>query len=196
MRPRSCPLRQIWTVLQSERRAGPVGWPREMPSAGVSAPVQLAPLRQGRPSRRRGPRRASAITDSSVAPRVTASPAAAPTVAAEAINPVTPAAERRCRASTAPSASPAARPRRAARRRLATERLFADLASLAGIPAASYAVGEDVEGACAWFRRSMDSRSSTPLAAPGMSFRSSRPRNPPASTCSACWLPKRSGTAR
>jgi hypothetical protein len=30
---------------------------------------------------------------------------------------------------------------------MATERLFADLASLAGIPADSYAVGEDVDGA-------------------------------------------------
>ena len=30
---------------------------------------------------------------------------------------------------------------------MATERLFGDLASLAGIPAGSYAVGEDVEGA-------------------------------------------------
>jgi hypothetical protein len=36
---------------------------------------------------------------------------------------------------------------RAARRRMATERLFADLASLAGIPAESYAVGEEAEGA-------------------------------------------------
>ena len=30
---------------------------------------------------------------------------------------------------------------------MATERLFADLASLAGIPADSYAVGEEVDGA-------------------------------------------------
>jgi len=39
------------------------------------------------------------------------------------------------------------RQRRAARRRMATERLFADLAGQAGIPADSYAVGEEVEGA-------------------------------------------------
>jgi hypothetical protein len=44
------------------------------------------------------------------------------------------------------SAAPS-RQRRAARRRMATERLFADLASQAGIPADSYAVGEEVEGA-------------------------------------------------
>ena len=66
----------------------------------------------------------------------TASPADGTTIAADATNPGAPV--------TAP---PAARPRRAARRRMATERLFGDLASLAGIPADSYAVGEDVEGA-------------------------------------------------
>jgi hypothetical protein len=40
-----------------------------------------------------------------------------------------------------------ARQRRAARRRMATQRLFADLAASAGIPAESYAVGEVVDGA-------------------------------------------------
>jgi hypothetical protein len=48
--------------------------------------------------------------------------------------------------SAAPVAPPAGQ-RRTARPRLATERLFADLASLAGIPADSYAVGEEVDGA-------------------------------------------------
>jgi hypothetical protein len=37
--------------------------------------------------------------------------------------------------------------RRSARRRLATERVFAELATLAAIPVDSYAVGEEVEGA-------------------------------------------------
>lgn len=46
----------------------------------------------------------------------------------------------------APAAAPA-RPGRSARRRLATERLFAELAALAAIPVDSYAVGEEVEGA-------------------------------------------------
>jgi hypothetical protein len=45
-----------------------------------------------------------------------------------------------------PAAAPT-RQRRAARRRMATERLFADLATLAGIPVESYAVGEAVDGA-------------------------------------------------
>ncbi len=45
---------------------------------------------------------------------------------------------------TAPAGS---RQRRAARKRMATEALFADLASLAGIPADSYSVGAEAEGA-------------------------------------------------
>jgi hypothetical protein len=48
--------------------------------------------------------------------------------------------------SAAPPA-PASGQHRTGRARLATERLFADLASLAGIPADSYAVGEEVDGA-------------------------------------------------
>ena len=46
-----------------------------------------------------------------------------------------------------PPAAQEARQRRTTRRRMATERLFADLASLAGIPADTYAVGEEVDGA-------------------------------------------------
>ncbi len=48
---------------------------------------------------------------------------------------------------TQPRPSTQPRQRRSARSRLATERLFADLAALAGIPADSYAVGEVVDGA-------------------------------------------------
>src|SRR5450755_2813394 len=43
--------------------------------------------------------------------------------------------------------SPSPRRRRAASRRLATQRIFAELADLAAIPAASYAVGAEVDGA-------------------------------------------------
>jgi len=47
-----------------------------------------------------------------------------------------------------PAAGPApSRQRRAARQRMATEALFADLASLAGIPAELYSVGAEVDGA-------------------------------------------------
>jgi hypothetical protein len=44
-------------------------------------------------------------------------------------------------------AAPALRARRSARRRLATERLFAELVGRAAIPVDSYAIGEEVEGA-------------------------------------------------
>jgi hypothetical protein len=53
-------------------------------------------------------------------------------------------------APQAPEPAPAwrqSRQHRAARPRMDTERLFADLASLAGIPARSYSVGEEVDGA-------------------------------------------------
>jgi hypothetical protein len=39
------------------------------------------------------------------------------------------------------------RRQRSARRRLATERVFSELASLAAIPASAYSVGEEVDGA-------------------------------------------------
>jgi hypothetical protein len=45
------------------------------------------------------------------------------------------------------AASAAPRQRRTARQRMATDALFADLASLAGIPADSYSVGAEAEGA-------------------------------------------------
>jgi hypothetical protein len=46
-----------------------------------------------------------------------------------------------------PDQTAPARQRRSARRRMATERLFAELAGQAGIPAGTYAVGDEVEGA-------------------------------------------------
>jgi hypothetical protein len=48
----------------------------------------------------------------------------------------------------APAESPApARRRRATKRRLPTQKIFSDLAAQAAIPAAAYAIGEDVDGA-------------------------------------------------
>jgi hypothetical protein len=79
-------------------------------------------------------------------------PAAAEQPAATLLTPVPPA-QSPAPAPAAQSASeraPAWRrssQHRAARPRMDTERLFADLASLAGIPADSYAVGEEVNGA-------------------------------------------------
>ena len=49
--------------------------------------------------------------------------------------------------SPAPSASASARRRRTAPRQLATQRVFSELADLAAIPAASYAIGAEVDGA-------------------------------------------------
>jgi len=63
------------------------------------------------------------------------------------------AAKRRAAASSSDPQLSAAAPaqpssqRRAARQRMATEQLFADLAGLAGIPADSYSVGREVDGA-------------------------------------------------
>jgi hypothetical protein len=47
----------------------------------------------------------------------------------------------------APEAPPAPRRRRSARKRTATEQIFSELAGLAAIPASSYSVGEEVDGA-------------------------------------------------
>ncbi|HUA42807.1 MAG TPA: hypothetical protein VMA32_14630 [Streptosporangiaceae bacterium] len=58
-----------------------------------------------------------------------------------------PAAPAEPQADTARAKPAPARQRRATRRRMATEQLFADLADLAGIPADAYSIGEDVEGA-------------------------------------------------
>jgi len=46
------------------------------------------------------------------------------------------------------------RRRRAAKRRLPTQRIFSDLAAQAAIPASAYAVGEDVDGAMCLMRTS------------------------------------------
>ena len=46
-----------------------------------------------------------------------------------------------------PNPAESAHAHRSARRRLATERVFAELASLAGIPVDTYAIGEEVDGA-------------------------------------------------
>jgi hypothetical protein len=87
------------------------------------------------------PNPAAAAPPPNPAARPPARPAAVdPTLAARP--PASPPA-----AAPGPAAAPPARTRRSARRRLATERLFAELASLAAIPADSYAVGEEVDGA-------------------------------------------------
>jgi len=49
-------------------------------------------------------------------------------------------------------APPAARRRRATKRRMPTQRIFSDLAALAAIPSTAYAIGEDVDGALCLLR--------------------------------------------
>ena len=49
-------------------------------------------------------------------------------------------------------ATPTARRRRATKRRMPTQRIFAELAALASIPSAAYAIGEDVDGALCLLR--------------------------------------------
>ncbi len=77
----------------------------------------------------------------------TAYPASQPTAPPASQSTAHPTAAQAEPAAAAAHAASPARPRRSARRRLATERLFAELASLAAIPVDSYAVGEEVEGA-------------------------------------------------
>ena len=128
-------------------------------TTGVALPVAAeAPLpleaeamraasaaRRPRPTARRG---VAAIPP----PTPPAAPAAATTGAAPsagaAMPPLTGNSAAAPLAAAVPEPAPApTRQRRAARRRMATDRLFADLATLAGIPVESYAVGEAVDGA-------------------------------------------------
>jgi len=101
--------------------------------AEAPLPLEAEALRAASATRRPRP---TAARPHAAAPHAAASRAEAPAAA-------TPSGQQ---LSSAPAPSPSG-PRRSERPRMATERLFADLASLAGIPADSYAVGEDVDGA-------------------------------------------------
>jgi hypothetical protein len=74
---------------------------------------------------------------------------AAPLNGLTASAPITPAAASPARTSGPNKATTAesSRRRRGAKRRMATERIFGELASLAAIPASAYSVGEEVDGA-------------------------------------------------
>jgi hypothetical protein len=85
-------------------------------------------------------------------------PAAAPAAAAPAGEPALPLEAAARRAASARSPRPAGPParepgldfprhRRSELRRLATQRIFSELAGLAAIPPSAYAVGEEVDGA-------------------------------------------------
>jgi hypothetical protein len=128
-------------------------------TTGVALPVAAeAPLpleaeamraasaaRRPRPTTRRGV--AAIPPPTPPAAPATATTGAAPSAGA-AIPPPTANSAAAPLAAAMPEPAPApTQQRRAARRRMATERLFADLATLAGIPVESYAVGEAVDGA-------------------------------------------------
>ncbi len=105
-------------------RAVPAALPDDTTGVALPIPAQ-APL----------PLEAEALRAASAArrPRQTAAQRRAATAAGQQLS----------AASRLPSASQ----RRTARARMATEQLFSELASLAGIPSGSYAVGEEVDGA-------------------------------------------------
>jgi hypothetical protein len=114
----------------TEQPAAAYSWqPAPDGATGVTLPVATeAPL----PLEAEALRAASASRRPRRPPAAPAAPQAAPAVA---------------QADTARAKPAPARQRRATRRRMATEQLFAELADLAGIPADAYSIGEDVEGA-------------------------------------------------
>jgi hypothetical protein len=126
-------------------RAGSGSAIRLPPAVEPPLPLEAAALRAATASRpaKNPPADAASVQPSSVGP----SPVQAPPIQAPPIQaaPVTTAEEPAAPASPRPPGS--ARARRSARRRLATERVFAELASLAGIAVDAYAIGEEVEGA-------------------------------------------------
>jgi hypothetical protein len=146
------------------------------PPAEAPLPLEAEALRAATASRRRrqpsAQRRPAPPPATSSEPVIPVSPAPAASPAMPAASPAMPAASPAMPPS--PAASPAMPPapatpvshpqpeqpvtrrhapaagapsRRSARRRLATERVFAELATLAAIPVDSYAVGDEVEGA-------------------------------------------------
>ncbi len=107
------------------------------PQAPQRIPAVLAPAPTAASPAEAPPQNAAGSPAAAGAP-VSPGLAAAPVAAGAPMPPVA--------AGQAMTPAPARRSR-GARRRMATERLFADLATLAGIPADSYAVGEAVDGA-------------------------------------------------
>ena len=75
---------------------------------------------------------------------------------------------------------------------MATQGIFIELATLAAIPAAAYAVGEEVDGALCLIETPPGTRYSAPRAGPGTKYGDSRTKSPPISTFLACSPLKRS----
>jgi len=119
-------------------------------AASAPLPVEAEALRAASAARRPLPAGRGADLEGP-ATQQPANPAAAP----PADSPAAALPANSSDAATSPSPTAArlkralaqAMPRRSGRTRLATERIFADLAARAGIPAESYALGEVIEGA-------------------------------------------------
>lgn len=131
-------------------------------AATAPAPSAYSAPTTAPPAGRSGPAPASASVGIAVADPVLTAPypphvpeihpagatAGTPVATAEPGSPAEPA-----EAATG-SAQPASRRRRAARRRLPTQRIFSELAAQAGIPASAYAINDDVDGAMCLVRSS------------------------------------------
>jgi hypothetical protein len=116
------------------RAASAAALPRQARPALDASPLAASPLAAS-PLAASPPAAPPPAAPPPDAPPLAAPPSAAPPAAAAPT--VTPAEP----------ASPAPRRRRSARSRMATQRIFIELATLAAIPAAAYAVGEEVDGA-------------------------------------------------
>jgi hypothetical protein len=146
--PASAALAESTTVAPTEPVAGirkvpapapaPVQAMAPAPVPGAGPVMPPAPVVPGTPA----VAAAQDIAPAAVSARSWVMAPAAPPLFAPATARLVPAAAARPAADLSPPA--AAEP---ARRRLATERLFAELAGLAGVSADSYSIGEEVEGA-------------------------------------------------
>jgi hypothetical protein len=122
----SAPPAPVYVPIPDDRTGVTLPTPAETP-----LPLEAEAMRAASASRLRED------TSTHSGPRLEPAPAASPEASAGAVLiPPEPLA-----------ASTGSRQRRATRKRLATEALFADLAGLAGIPADSYSVGGEAEGA-------------------------------------------------
>jgi len=114
--------------------------------APAAQPTRLAPADQPDPAAHPAPAAQRAPLSSGAAAPVSSTGAQPAPVSSPAAASASPATPQPATAGPGQSAAPS-RSRRSARRRLATELLFAELADLAGIPAGTYSIGEEVEGA-------------------------------------------------
>jgi hypothetical protein len=120
---RPAPPPPVYVPIADDRTGVTLPTPAETP-----LPLEAEAMRAASASRLRDDTAKAAVPRLEPAPAAADEPSAGPVL-------------------TPPRPHAAPQPRRAARQRMATDALFADLADLAGIPAGSYSVGEEAEGA-------------------------------------------------